>query len=75
VPQGEQIFAHKIFKVYYIGDQNGRVGRYETHLPPRTHQKYIYSSCGKLSGNWHKDSCAARAIRSIHTELDRKRSG
>ena len=56
-------------------NQDGRIGRHGSHLPPWTHQKYIYmwnNSHWKLTGNWQKDSCTTKAIRKIHMELGRK---
>ena len=47
-------------------DQDGRVGESRTHLPPQTHQKYLYmcNNCHrKLTGNWQKASCTNKAIR------------
>ena len=58
------------------GDQDCRVGGCGTHLPPWTHQKYIYmwkNSHWKLTGDWQKRILYNQGCKKdIHTELGRK---
>jgi len=44
---------------FFQRDQDGAVRGHGAHLPPYTHQKYIYSwnnAHKKLTGNWQKKS-------------------
>ena len=51
-----------------MGGQDGGQRGHGAHLPPQTHQKYIYmwnNSHGKLTGNWKKKSYTTKAARKI----------
>ena len=59
-----------LLKAFRGRGQDDRVRERGAHLPPWTHQKYIYiwnNSHWKLTENWQKDSCTTKAVRKIHT--------